>query len=32
VIEAHISNLRRKLNRGEDGQWIGDAARARITG
>jgi DNA-binding response OmpR family regulator len=22
VIEAHISNLRRKLNRGEDNQWI----------
>ncbi|HEY4046749.1 MAG TPA: response regulator transcription factor [Acidobacteriaceae bacterium] len=22
VIEAHISNLRRKLNRGEDTQWI----------
>jgi two-component system response regulator PhoP len=22
VIEAHISNLRRKLNRGHEGQWI----------
>lgn len=22
VIEAHVSNLRRKLNRGGDGQWI----------
>jgi two-component system response regulator PhoP len=22
VIEAHISNLRRKLNRGRDGHWI----------
>jgi two-component system response regulator PhoP len=22
VVEAHISNLRRKLNRGSDGQWI----------
>jgi two-component system response regulator PhoP len=22
VIEAHISNLRRKLNRGREGQWI----------